>query len=137
MLVTIVGYALAGIVTAGALLISGGSIEQAFDPESMNPLMFLPGIIILLAMSWIAICQVIKRFHDVNLNGWWVLTTLIVIGLIVMFIPSKGNPNRFGGWRQTRTWEKILGVIALLLYAVVLIGPWIGVGFMSTMGLPS
>ena len=131
-LLTIVGYALIALVlVAGALLLGGGSIDQAFNPETMNPLVFIHAVIILLCMSWIGICQAIKRFHDLNLNGWWVLTLLIIVGAIALFIPSKGNPNRFGGWRQTKTWEKILGVIGLLLYALVLIGPFVGLGFLG------
>ncbi len=136
MLLTFVGYGLIGIIVgAGAYFMGGGaSLEQAFNLENLNPLLFIPVLIILIAMLWIGTCQVIKRFHDLNLSGWWALTLLIVIGFIALFIPSKGQPNRFGGWRQTRMWEKILGVIALLLYALMLIGPFLGLSALGGFG---
>jgi uncharacterized membrane protein YhaH (DUF805 family) len=52
-------------------------------------LLFLPG----LAVS-------VRRLHDLDRTGWWILLTLTIIGLIVLLIwdCTKGTdgPNRFG-----------------------------------------
>jgi uncharacterized membrane protein YhaH (DUF805 family) len=54
-----------------------------------NLLIFLPG----LALS-------IRRFHDINRTGWWVLITLTGVGvfLLLYWACNKGThgPNRYG-----------------------------------------
>jgi uncharacterized membrane protein YhaH (DUF805 family) len=52
-------------------------------------LLFLPG----LAVS-------VRRLHDLDRTGWWVLITFTIIGLIVLLIwdcmKGTDGPNRFG-----------------------------------------
>ncbi|HEY2754993.1 MAG TPA: DUF805 domain-containing protein [Pseudolabrys sp.] len=52
-------------------------------------LLFLPG----LAMS-------VRRLHDLDRTGWWMLIALTIIGLIVLLvwdcIKGTDGPNRFG-----------------------------------------
>lgn len=57
--------------------------------------LFLPG----LAVS-------VRRLHDTNRSGWWILITLTIVGIILLIVwyifPSdKGNnhygPNRYAG----------------------------------------
>ncbi len=43
----------------------------------------------------------VRRLHDINLSGWWVLITLIpyigsIVLLIFMVLPSKPEGKRFG-----------------------------------------
>ncbi len=125
---TLIFYALAALLV-GVLFAMGGSSPA--DLDSMTNMFasvpFLIGYGILIAItSWIGFCQMIKRFHDRNLSGWWVLTVLIVVGLIILFIPGKRETNRFGAWRQTRTWEKVMvGILILMIVG------FIGLGFMG------
>jgi len=73
----------------------------------------------------------IKRLHDRNMSGWWVLSFILILPMILLFIPSKGEPNRFGAWRQTRGWEKVLGIIYLLFLIASLVLPFVGAGFLA------
>lgn len=128
LLLAIVGMLLIAIVGVVALMLTGGLSGglESFNPEDINPLALIPVAIVYFTIIWVSTCQAIKRFHDLNLNGWWVLTTLIGVGVIALLIPSKGQPNRFGGWRSTKTWEKVLGVIFLLFFVTALVSPIIG-----------
>jgi uncharacterized membrane protein YhaH (DUF805 family) len=61
-----------------------------------------PGVLVLLPMLWAAFAVTIKRWHDRNKSGWWILINLIpVLGDIWSLIENgflKGTPgeNRFG-----------------------------------------
>lgn len=49
-------------------------------------------------IPWLAAS--VRRLHDINLNGWWLLLLLIPLGQFVVFImdclPGTAGPNRFG-----------------------------------------
>jgi uncharacterized membrane protein YhaH (DUF805 family) len=55
-----------------------------------------------LVLAYAGICLGIKRFHDRDKSGWWVLIALIpLIGAIwylveVGFLPGTPGPNKFG-----------------------------------------
>ena len=57
---------------------------------------------IYLPFIWIAICTLIKRCHDVNKSGWWVLFSLIpIVGTIWGFLTfpfedGTVGPNKYG-----------------------------------------
>jgi uncharacterized membrane protein YhaH (DUF805 family) len=80
---------LGGIVT--------GILDYAmFDTDTVSPLnsifsllTFLPG----LAVS-------VRRLHDIDRTGWWVLIAFTIIGIIVLIVwacqKSDPGPNRFG-----------------------------------------
>ena len=107
-----------GFLTIGTSAALGG------DPAAMfgSPV-FLGGYaLISLVTGWVSFCQMIKRFHDRNLNGWWVLTVLILIGFVVLLIPGKETPNRFGAWRQSRIWEKVIAGILLVAIVAGIVG---------------
>jgi uncharacterized membrane protein YhaH (DUF805 family) len=56
----------------------------------------------ILAALFPSICVAIKRWHDVDKSGWWVLIGLIPLvgGIIALvfngFIKGTDGPNRFG-----------------------------------------
>jgi uncharacterized membrane protein YhaH (DUF805 family) len=61
------------------------------------------------ALSW-GICTLVflmpyaavavRRLHDTNRSGWWLLLVFVPLGNIVLFVwfcmPSSPGPNRFG-----------------------------------------
>jgi len=59
------------------------------------------GVLLILPIAYINIVTSIKRFHDINLSGWFYLLNLIpyIGGLIVLimngFLPSVKEGNRF------------------------------------------
>jgi uncharacterized membrane protein YhaH (DUF805 family) len=61
-----------------------------------------PSLILVLILLWPSLAIQIKRFHDRDKSGWWVLLNLIpIIGPIWLFIelgflPGTPGPNRFG-----------------------------------------
>jgi uncharacterized membrane protein YhaH (DUF805 family) len=60
------------------------------------------GLLVNLAVLWPAIATSVKRWHDRDKSGWWVLVNLIpVVGLIWVIVENgclRGTvgPNRFG-----------------------------------------
>lgn len=45
-------------------------------------------------MPWIVGGLIIRRLHDLNLSGWWILCVLPI--LILPFVKGKNISNRFG-----------------------------------------
>ena len=116
-------YQLLSLITIGinfgVILVATGSTNADMSQLGENPLIFGGLLVLSLISAWVGFCLAIKRFHDRNLSGWWVLSLFIIIGMIILLIPGKEEPNRFGAWRQTRMWEKIvLGVSLLLLLTI-------------------
>lgn len=42
----------------------------------------------------------VRRLHDLNFKGWWILISITIIGFIPLFVfyclPGKAEENRFG-----------------------------------------
>ncbi|MCK5726882.1 MAG: DUF805 domain-containing protein [Thiotrichaceae bacterium] len=73
----------------------------------------------------------IRRLHDIDLQGWWALLIFIpivniVFGLFVLIKKGTEESNRFAPIRTTPRWEKVVGIISLVLLvlycALILIG---------------
>jgi uncharacterized membrane protein YhaH (DUF805 family) len=102
------------------------------------------GGVVILAILFISliftIIFFIRRLHDINMRGWWAFLFIIPIvnlafGLFVLIKRGTEGPNSFGPTRTTPTWEKVFGIIALIiivLYFVAIIAsiaiPLIAVG---------
>jgi len=127
----------------GAALIFGSDVDMSSlsnDPGSVPPALWAVLILIYAVVFYISWCMIIKRLHDRNMKGWWSLLLLVppitLVILVILFIPSqgKGQANRFGAWRTTRGWEKVLGI----LYAVLLVGSIVasvaGFAYLGTLG---
>lgn len=48
---------------------------------------------VIFLQPWILWGLIVRRFHDLNLRGWWMLT--LVALLILPFCPGKKEQNRF------------------------------------------
>jgi uncharacterized membrane protein YhaH (DUF805 family) len=88
-------YWLLGVIPFVALGFFLGILIGAFglDPKW--------GAIALLATLWPSLAMQIKRWHDINLAGWWALLSLIpFFNLLVIvclgLIPGTPGANRFG-----------------------------------------
>ncbi|MBX2840011.1 MAG: DUF805 domain-containing protein [Gammaproteobacteria bacterium] len=114
---TLAFLVIGGILGFVAMQVTGWSPSSAESPPALMWLILAP---LLLIMIYVGICLAIKRLHDLNMVGWWVLLTLVpIVGMIfsiyLYFWPGKKTPNRFGGWRAAKGWEKVLGIIFMLL----------------------
>ena len=80
---------LAGMVTA--------VLDRSIFPDSDgSPLNTVAGLIMLLPGLAIGI----RRLHDIDRSGWWVVIALTLIGVVVLIYwacqPGTSGPNRFG-----------------------------------------
>ena len=77
------------------------SSESLYAVNTMGPIGILTTIYFIAAsVPYLAVA--VRRLHDTNRSGWWVLIKIIpIVGLIVIFIfmVLDGTPgdNRFGG----------------------------------------
>lgn len=105
------------------IVFGGGDIETMMTSGAEGPAgiaMAVTLIPLYLAMLWTGICFIIKRLHDRNHTGWWSLIFLIPLINLLLFLYIalfRGNKhsNRFGAPRPTKGWEKVVGVIGLIL----------------------
>jgi len=108
------------------LLLSIGGTE---NPSTA--LMLITGGIFLvgaLTASVYMIVNTIKRLHDINMSGWFILLNFIplfgvLFGLYVTLKPGTKGPNKFAGaTKPTSTAGKVVGGIMLALYLLAMIG---------------
>ncbi len=131
-LLLITAALLAVLAGIGAML--GGVMPTS--PEAIdfsNPVLivlFGIGILIYLVMLYVTVVMMIKRLHDRNHSGWWALAIFVgsvipfvnIVAILAMFyvifFPGQKTGNRFGGRRMTKGWEKVVGI----LYIILMIG---------------
>jgi uncharacterized membrane protein YhaH (DUF805 family) len=82
-----------GFITSG--------VDSGDFSEGLLTFWGILGVFLILPIAYINIVTSIKRFHDINLSGWFYLLNLIpyIGGLIVLimngFLPSVKEGNRF------------------------------------------
>jgi len=100
-----IGILVLSAVIWGPLLLFGTMLPPNVPPASYGPI--LEASAGLIALLWLflvvfgdfPIC--VKRLHDLNMSGWWILFKFIPLGnllLVLMLGVVKGTsgPNRFG-----------------------------------------
>jgi len=71
---------------------------------SIRPHQFLSSPIywvFFLVMYWISFAATVRRLHDIDKSGWWILIALIpIVGSIILLVwavrQGDQGPNRFG-----------------------------------------
>ena len=111
---------LAFVLVAVVIALLGGFFAQAGPPADLPVVALLLLVPLGLFVAYILIVFAIRRLHDMNLSGWWLLLFLIPIvnvipGLVLILGPGSDGGNNFGPMRITLPWEKVLGIISLLL----------------------
>lgn len=92
-------------------------------------------IVALLGSLYATVICGIRRLHDLNKRGWWVL--LLLVPLINFFfmlylMSAKGTPdsNRFGAVRPATALERVIGwSYAVLQVAIIIMIIFVGVIF--------
>lgn len=121
------------IISTIVFAIFGGSV---FFFNEINQSQALPAIYIIAVVVYSLISIVylyytivfsVRRLHDVDRSGWWLLLMLVPLVNLVFFVylalrRGTVEANRFGAPRPTKEWEKIMGIIYIILIPVSIIG---------------
>jgi uncharacterized membrane protein YhaH (DUF805 family) len=77
-------------------LVTGILDRALFDVSSVSPLNAIFGLVLFLPGLAVAV----RRMHDIDRTGWWILISLTIIGVILLIVWAcmKGTigPNRYG-----------------------------------------
>mgnify|MGYP001212324474 CR=1 FL=1 len=83
------------------------TVNDLGQPDESNPEVFLSKAL----TSWFGIAVIVtlipsisvsvRRFHDINKSGWWVLLSFTVVGIIPLFywfyfVHGDKQPNQYG-----------------------------------------
>ena len=104
------GYVLVRIFVGFSLYYLQSRLQ--YDPEDL--LLFRN--LFTLAMAWVLITVMVRRLHDVNMRGWWILISFVPF--IVSFLKGNKEANRFGPAPVTN--EKKALVAVLMTFCPVL-----------------
>ena len=109
---------LLGIIVAIALPSSAPDTNQDMPVFAM----IILGILYI-ALIYFSFIFAVRRLHDRNHSGWLsllMLVPLVNIGMALYLTFAKGDvyANQFGLPRVTRTWEKFLGWIYVLIFPI-------------------
>lgn len=86
-------------------VVMGGAMSSMSDPNKMPSVGTVPMIILgvlYILMLWIGLALGVKRWHDRNKSGWWVLIALVPVigGLWYLiecgFLKGTTGPNKYG-----------------------------------------
>lgn len=83
-------------------------------------------IVVSIPVAAIGLLFGIRRLHDIDARGWWILLSLVPlvnIGLALVLLLKAGTPaaNNFGPPRLTPTWERVVGIIGVVLILLSLV----------------
>jgi uncharacterized membrane protein YhaH (DUF805 family) len=91
------------VLIATVLAVSG--LMQAAGSDSMSPALAVPlgiaGIVLYVGLVWSSLSVSVRRCHDRNKSGWFLLVSLIpLVGLWVIvelgFLDGTQGPNQYG-----------------------------------------
>ena len=98
-LLVIISYVLL-VFGTDTLTSSANQYAQMLDADAIYYYSFL-GIILLEILYFLTMISLaVRRLHDINFRGWWLLITLIpflsIFIFILTFFKGTKGPNRFG-----------------------------------------
>ena len=136
------------VAVAGQLVIlifsGGAAFELPVDPTGVPetaPQIGSAEIVVLFLVSLITLVISIifatRRCHDIDISGWWnllILIPLVNLFYVLFLMLKRGSegPNRYGLPRETRGWEKVVGIIGIVLYAGLVL-----IGVLAAIGIPA
>lgn len=102
--------------------ILGGIIWALGGGEEAIPVVILVAYIPMIVVTFIF---AIRRFHDIDWSGWWVVATMIpllniVFALILLFKGGTAGSNRFGN--PPKPVGALATVFVILFFAVFVLG---------------
>lgn len=66
----------------------------------------------------------IRRLHDVNFRGWWLLPFVNIVALVVFFLAGNSESNRFGNPPDAikiTVFDKVFFVAGIVLLLTILV----------------
>lgn len=96
------------------------------------------GVLVLqLALVVFGVLLTIRRFHDMDASGWWSALLIVPLANLIVFLVlavkrGSADRNRFGPPRPTAGWEKVLGILYIVLMVVGVIG-----GILAAIAIPA
>jgi uncharacterized membrane protein YhaH (DUF805 family) len=93
------------VVEIIVMAVTMGGAAMSGDPQAAANAMSglgIVGLILFIPLIWVSLAAAVKRWHDRNKSGWWVLIALVPVvgGLWYLiecgFLPGTAGPNRFG-----------------------------------------
>ena len=121
------------MIIAFAILVAMGTNKDLMTINNPDQIMAFyasgAGLVVLAIMLVsfvISMIFFIRRLHDINMSGWFSLLIIIpfiniLFGIFVFSKKGTEGTNRFGPKRITATWEKVVGIISLILIGFYLI----------------
>jgi uncharacterized membrane protein YhaH (DUF805 family) len=93
------GYVGAAIVYGVLSSIIGMVLHPTVDATTgvmtMNPIAMVINLILYVVFAYVVLAVAVKRMHDRDKSGWWVLVPIYNI-IVCGFLPGTPGPNRFG-----------------------------------------
>ena len=127
MMVIVFGLMAAGVVTL-----------PEPDPEALAPLYLSAGLLVpQLLFLVVYLILAIRRCHDINASGWWSALLIVPLAnlaalLVLLFKRGDAAANRFGPPRPTPSWERVVGIISIVLFVLVFVG-----GIIAAIAIPA
>ena len=118
----------AGFIIVLLLMLMPSLFSPTTDPStSVSIGMVVIGLAFYIALVYFNFVFTIRRLHDRNHTGWMSLLMLIPFFNLLFFIYlccAKGDAaaNNYGAPHLTKTWEKILGWIYIILLPIAMLG---------------
>ena len=120
----ILGLAVLLLVLA---LMAAGLVAMPDTGSAAAPAMSLGVLAMDVAFVVLGVLLAIRRLHDMNASGWWAALLIaplvnVIVLLVLAFTRGSEGANRFGPPRPTRGWEKVLGILYIVLIAAGFVG---------------
>jgi len=81
-----------------AMALTAGIFIEAASSRSMFFTLLVCGYVLATIIPSLAVC--VRRLHDVNFSGWWLLLSLVPMGGLVLLVfyvlESNPGPNQYG-----------------------------------------
>ncbi len=105
-------------IFGGLQVFTASNGTPSFNGSSFA-ILFIP----YLAFLYVVFVFYIRRLHDLNKSGWWLLLSfvpLINLFFFLYILLGKGTdgPNRFGPQRPTPQWEQALGWVSVAFMVI-------------------
>jgi uncharacterized membrane protein YhaH (DUF805 family) len=82
------------------IIVVVGGIISAILPTVGSVIMILGYLVVVFGLLLPSLAVSVRRLHDTDRSGWWVLIALVPFGnivqLVFMCLPGTPGPNRFG-----------------------------------------